>query len=98
MAKFIVYVMAAILGVGLYVPIVLLDGWVMHVLWNWFMVATFGLPALGVLAAVGVSCCICSFVSQSHGKDDRSAGTVLMEGLLRPFMFLVIGAAVHFFM
>jgi hypothetical protein len=33
---------------------VFLNGWVLATLWGWFVVGTFGLPALGVLKAFGL--------------------------------------------
>jgi len=34
---------------------VILDGWVLTYLWDWFIVNTFSLPSLGVAAAIGVA-------------------------------------------
>ena len=37
------------IGIGaLLVPLAILRGWVLSILWGWFMVPVFGLPALGI--------------------------------------------------
>lgn len=48
--------LGVVLGLAVAVAILgsILRGWVLSILWGWFMVPTFGLPELGVLPAVGM--------------------------------------------
>ena len=58
-AKCIAYLIAISLAVGLIVvtivPSLLVHGYVLSILWGWFIVPQFGLPALSLASAVGVS-------------------------------------------
>ena len=40
---------------GIMVVSCLLRGWVLSILWRWFMVPTLGLPALSVPQAIGIA-------------------------------------------
>lgn len=95
--KFFTYlvgaIVAAVAGAAVYIPVALLDGWVMSILWRWFMVAAFGLPALSVVMAIGVCICIHSFISTVNNcKQEKQEWPQILAGLLRPFIFLLLGA------
>lgn len=92
-------VVAAVAGAIVYIPIALLDGWVMSILWRWFMVAAFGLPALSVVMAIGVCICIHSFISVTNNcKQEKPTGAQVIANLLRPLIFLLLGALWHCFL
>lgn len=48
-------ILAALMLVGTLVPSLLVYGYVLSHLWDWFVVPLFGLPALGMAAAIGLS-------------------------------------------
>jgi hypothetical protein len=45
---------ATILVVALTIGTILLNAWVLVILWGWFMVPLFGLPALNIPYAIGI--------------------------------------------
>lgn len=67
------------------------------VLWGWFAVPIFGLPALGVAQAYGIALVLRSFRGMMPGdsKTDRSVGEVFARCIMLPplmcGMFLLIG-------
>jgi putative Mn2+ efflux pump MntP len=74
-----------------------LRGWAIKVLWGWFVVPVFGLPALTVMSAIGVSMVIVALnpnYSKPNTKDDtaleRAAFTLFMA-ILFPLMSVGIG-------
>lgn len=70
------------------------------VLWGWFAVPIFGLPALGVAQAYGIALVLRSFRGMTHedSKTDRSAGEVFVRGIMLPpltcGLYLLIGLCV----
>ena len=79
-------------------------GYVLTVLWSWFVVPTFSLPALALAPAIGLSLII-SFLTYQHDSAkepegefaDRMAKAIALA-LLMPAMVLGIGWVVHQFM
>lgn len=56
------------------------------VLWSWFAVPIFGLPALGVAQAYGIALVLRSFRGMTHedSKTDRSVGEVFARCIMLP--------------
>jgi len=79
-------------------------GWVMTKLWAWFVVPVFGLPALGLAAAIGLSLTIGFFTYQYSDtvqeKRKGYAATAYPLGVvfLYPAVLLGIGWIVTLFM
>jgi hypothetical protein len=79
-------------------------GYVFSVLWGWFIVPIFHLPALGIASAIGIALVI-SFltyqVSTPHG-DDQGVAEKLSSNLtlsfLYPLICLLVGWVVTWFM
>ena len=74
-------------------------GYVLTVLWGWFVVPTFGLPALALVPAMGLSLVV-SFLTYQHNATTQSKGTgeATAHAALMPLFVLGIGWAVHQFM
>lgn len=101
--------MAAIILSLLIIPLLVLSsvwrGYVLTILWVWFVVPVFHLPALGIVTAIGISLVV-SFLTHQHRPenpaDTRGAGEKFGESivfaLLWPAMTLLIGWAVHLFL
>lgn len=70
------------------------------VLWGWFAVPIFGLPAIGVAQAYGIALVLRSFrgMTPVDSKTDRSAGEVFVRGIMLPpltcGLYLLIGLCV----
>jgi hypothetical protein len=72
---------------------IILDGWVISVVWSWFMPRLFNLPILSIPAAIGVSCLLSSFKSiPKRDKEKTDEGDVLYYigmTLLKPALILL---------
>lgn len=100
-----VLVVVVILGftIGIMVVSTLLQGWVLSILWRWFMVPTLGLPALSVAQAIGIALVVGMLTHQSHhsseDEDEKIVKVVrLIDPFLTPFVILLIGWVVHQYM
>lgn len=103
MEALIIFVGGAALVALLLVVGTLWRGFVLHILWGWFMVPIFGLPALSVVAAIGVSLVVSFMTFQYvYAKDDRETaakiGSVFGITVLYPALVLGIGYVVKSFM
>jgi len=95
----------------LFIPVlrvisVVASGYALTVLWGWFVIPTFGAPALSLPAAYGLSM-IVSFMTYQETKsvatsDDSSIWMTLLKGffmaIFRPAFALLFGWLVHLFM
>lgn len=95
-----VTVLVAMVGGGL------LRGWVLSVLWGWFIVPTFNLPALAIAPAIGLSLVVGFLTRPATDDDERSKHRSMGERLAHaialaiagPLMALAMGWVVHLFM
>ncbi len=73
-------------------------GFVLVKLWTWFVVPTFGLPALTMAPAIGFSLLV-GFLVYQYSAADSAAETnnknVAFVGVIYPLIVLVIGYVVH---
>lgn len=77
--------------IGFIVAAIAWNGFVLKVLWGWFMVPTFGLPTLNIPQALGIAIVAQTFMPTQTA--DRSWVPFLTGALT-----LVIGWLVHLFM
>ncbi len=82
-----------------------LNGWVLSIMWAWFVVPVFDAPALSVAQAVGLSC-IVSFlrarsISSNNSGEKKSTNEVILNGIgdvfLSPLMSLGLAYIVYQF-
>jgi len=79
-------------------------GYVLSVLWGWFIVPIFGAPALGVVPAIGLAVMLAylSYRAYGHQKDERSWSDQFLErsvmSVVHPSFALCFGWIVHLFM
>lgn len=83
-----VYVFALVL----IIPLIIWDGFVISVIWNWFMPKIFGLVHLSIAQAIGLSIMISILVSR--GRNNNEDETLLT--LLAPFIYGVIALLTGF--
>jgi hypothetical protein len=98
-------VFGSIVGVGLLIVLsAIFNGYALSVLWGWFVVPTFGGPALGIVPAIGIAMVVGYLTHQSHDckkEDDelRMRFTKQVVGaLLKPAFALFFGWIVHLVM
>lgn len=90
-------------AVGWVVIGTILRGWVLSILWKWFIVSAFGLPALSISAAIGVSIVASLLTFQYiYSRDDRSDSEKIAGGLGvsigAPLLILAMGWVVKQFL
>lgn len=81
----------------------ILNGWVLSILWKWFMVPTLGLPDISLASAIGIALVISYLTYQPvdcEPKERETGEKVVYLGMLvlRPFFVLFFGWIVHLFM
>jgi uncharacterized membrane protein len=81
----------------------LYSGYVLSVLWAWFVVPTFGLPALTIPVAIGLAL-IVSFMAKSDAEektDDEITSKIVsavVKAILKPSFALLFGWVATLFM
>lgn len=76
----------------------LIRGFVISVMWGWFIVPVFGLPELSIVQAIGVAMVISLFQVRHYthtpsGDEDAKRGArnfVLMDHFTNPFVALFV--------
>lgn len=98
-------VFAATLGFLALIPLsAMWRGYVLTVLWAWFVMPTFGLPALGIAPAIGLALVVSFLTHQSdaakkpEGDFAERMATAVAYAFLLPLLVLGIGWVVHQFM
>ena len=71
----------------------ILNGWVLSILWGWFIVPHFGLPALSIPVAIGIALVVSMLAPYVHNKydEDNDKLAALSAVFIRPFIALLIG-------
>ena len=79
------------------------NGFALSVLWGWFISPVFGLPALTIVQAIGLSMVV-SYLTYQYIRDSgekktltKSILTELVMAILRPALVLGLGAIVNLF-
>ena len=80
-------------------------GWVLTILWSWFVVPTFHVPEISIPVAIGLALTIGMFQTkkiQTEEKSKKSSselfGEILGVGLGAPLLVLFFGWIVKLFM
>lgn len=80
------------------------SGYVLSILWSWFVVPSLHVPTISVPVAIGFALVVRFLApssSSSESKEDKTfaehVGTVLGTSLLYPAAGLAFGAVVHMF-
>ncbi len=103
-------IVVAVVGIvvftfGFMVVTTLLEGYVLSVLWRWFMVPILGLPALSVVQAIGIALVVAMLTHQkSHDyPEDKEKSiakqvAIILAPFLGPLTALLMGWVIHQFM
>lgn len=74
-----------------------LYGFVLKVLWGWFVVETFHAPELSIPVALGIAL-IVKYLTSSYSATSKSSLTEQMVyGFIAPVFALIFGAIYHLF-
>lgn len=82
--KYIGYIFTFIMTVFINATI---NGWAFSVLWKWFIVSTFGLPALSIPVAIGLLLTVGFLMPPTEGKVDDSTFIEKMLGAFGKALF-----------
>jgi hypothetical protein len=80
----------------------ILRGWVLSILWSWFVVPM-GAPVVGITHAIGISMVV-SFLTYQHIDNDSDKSGIettialCLSGLIQSVLALGLGWVVHSFM
>lgn len=94
---------ASIIGIVMILSSIL-NGWVLSVLWGWFIVPTFGAPSISIVQAIGIALVVSFLTRKTDTKDDDTRSTkekfavASIAVFIAPAFALFFGWIVHFFM
>jgi hypothetical protein len=71
-------------------------GFVLSIMWAWFVCPSLGAPKLSIPAAIGISLVVGMLTS--HPENEKSAGRQVVESALFTTVVLFMGWLVHFAM
>jgi len=88
----------AVIGFIVLIPLtVILNGWALKIIWNWFMPHFFGLPPLTILSAI-VVCFIVGYVTHQqndYAEAERSPNEKIVRAIVvtvsKPLIALLFG-------
>ncbi|HEX5446798.1 MAG TPA: hypothetical protein VFW87_23470, partial [Pirellulales bacterium] len=62
----------------------ILRGWVLSILWAWFIASQFGLPTLGIAQAIGIALTVGMFAPRGKcpDKDERAVYERMIEAIV----------------
>jgi hypothetical protein len=70
----------AIIGLIIIGPMILFEGWVMLVLYRWFIMP-FGLPNIGLFHAIGISTLISTIKGNRTSKENKEVSYIYRAGV-----------------
>lgn len=81
----------------------IMNGWVLSLLWIWFIVPIFGWPILSITQAIGLGMVV-SFLTRHSVKGDETKdtwdaiATALSGAILHPILVIAVGYIVTLFL
>jgi len=89
----------ACVGIGVLVSIALvggtlMNGWVLSILWGWFVVPLFGVSQISLLQAIGLTAIINMLKSTKVNTDKKSSSKGATEAIISAFVIVFVGPLV----
>lgn len=97
-ALFAILLFIAVTAIG-----AIYEGFILQTMWAWFIVPTFGLPALSIPVAIGI-CLIMAFLTHQippksePGREMQDSLSRMFNGFLLSTAIFFVGWVVTFFM
>lgn len=86
----------ALVGMLVYLPFgFAMRGFVVSMLWSWFVVTSFGLPPLGIVPSIGLIAVVGAIHRGPMSSKESSAGDLIVFDVLVAAMTLLVGWVVH---
>jgi hypothetical protein len=82
---------------ALFVGAALLEGWVLSVMWRWFIVPL-GAPVISIPAAIGIALLAGMLTHQTRNPDEVEWEHLLSSALIAPPFILLVGWVVKQFL
>ena len=94
------YAVAVIGIVGVLFLCAVFGGYSLSIMWGWFIVTAFGVPALNIPQAIGISMAVRLVTYQSDAKKEKDSDpySIILHGLLYPAICLALGWIVKQFL
>lgn len=91
-----------LLALAAIVPGIILSGYVMTILWGWFVTPAFGLAVPSIPIMLGLSLILSYITHQTiYTEDNREPNTMLwsalVHSLVRPLITLGVGYIIHIY-
>lgn len=77
---------------------VILRGWILSILWSWFIVSQFKVPEIEIVPAIGLSLVSSYLIGSSSTSTDFKDIKVYIKIIALPFTVLGMGWVVKLFM
>lgn len=90
--------MITFMSVGIFTlmsAVVILRGYVLSILWGWIIVPIFGLPAIGVAQAIGISIVVGLMTHQYVPSKDKEVWMPIITSILTLVFALIMGSVVR---
>ena len=82
--------MSGVVALLAYPFLALYHGFALSLMWGWFVVPAFSVPALSVIDAIGVSLIVSTLRYRYH-KDEMPLGLVIVASLFSTTLFIAFG-------
>lgn len=100
MNKFSGFIGTLVLAGGLVVAYAMLYGYVLSVMWNWFITSSLNAPELGIGEAIGLTLVVgfmTQHMQQPDAKDNEGDSlSRILTVIFKPLFALLCGAIVHY--
>ena len=94
------FIIAAI-ALLIFAAAMIVDGWALSIVWNWFIVDIFSAPALSIAEAIGISLVFGILTNHLQTSSDDTddalvkGGRLLAKLFLTPVLFVLIAWVVY---
>jgi hypothetical protein len=86
-----------LMTLGFMVVMYAIQGWVLSIMWGWFIVPLFHLPPLSILQAIGLTLVVVLLTGSASKTAQTSEERVtnIATGVIGPFIALLVGWIIH---
>lgn len=95
--KFFAFIGKAILIIGTLIFDSFIKGWVLTVMWKWFVIPVFDLPPIKLVYSIGIAMIMGFLTKTVNTAKTESDNKLVALSLLRPFIVLGLGYIIHLF-
>jgi hypothetical protein len=95
----VAYALGLMAVVGIITCSAVINGFVLMLLWAWFIVPTFGLPMLSLATSIGLDLVVSLLTGHPEtGENYKPDGSKVLSAMfVRPIIYLIIGLFVRMF-